>query len=206
VFPAIVAALVYGLSAGLTPGPLFALVLRQTLLHGAKAGIRTSFAPLLTDLPIVLLVLIAVDRLQRFRPVLGVIGLIGAGYLLFLAYETWKSKADIPVANAAPGPQNTLTNAVIVNYLNPNPWLFWITVGTPVMTRARGSGWYAVIAFIVVFLALLVGSKILLAVAVARSRDAIIGRWYRPAMRILAVLLAVFAVMTAYDAVALLRS
>ena len=44
---------VFGLAAGLMPGPLLALVIQQTLRHGPGEGIKVAAAPLLTDLPIV---------------------------------------------------------------------------------------------------------------------------------------------------------
>jgi threonine/homoserine/homoserine lactone efflux protein len=203
--PAIAAAVVYGLAAGLTPGPLFALVLRQSLQHGPREGMRTAFAPLLTDGPIVILVVLAVDLLQRFRPAFAILGFLGALYLLFLAYESWTSRP--PARDAVIEAPRSLMQAVIVNYLNPNPWIFWIAVGASTIARARrDGGWPAAAAFVVIFLALLVGGKLLLAVIVGRSREAIIGRWYTPTMRCLAILLVFFAVMTARDAATLLRS
>ena len=49
------AGLVYGLSAGFSPGPLMALVISQTLKHGIREGAKVAVAPLITDLPIILL-------------------------------------------------------------------------------------------------------------------------------------------------------
>jgi threonine/homoserine/homoserine lactone efflux protein len=46
-------ALVFGLSAGLSPGPLMTLVIAETLKRGIPAGIRIAVAPLITDLPII---------------------------------------------------------------------------------------------------------------------------------------------------------
>ncbi len=43
-----------GLSAGLSPRPLMALVLSETINFGKKAGILVAFAPVLTDIPIIL--------------------------------------------------------------------------------------------------------------------------------------------------------
>jgi threonine/homoserine/homoserine lactone efflux protein len=40
-----------GLSAGVTPGPLLALVIAQTLTHGPREGGKVALAPLLTDAP-----------------------------------------------------------------------------------------------------------------------------------------------------------
>ncbi|MDH3383440.1 MAG: LysE family translocator, partial [Deltaproteobacteria bacterium] len=48
------AGIVLGLSAGFSPGPLLAMVLSQTIRHGAREGIKIAAAPLLTDLPIIL--------------------------------------------------------------------------------------------------------------------------------------------------------
>ena len=52
------AGLVYGLSAGFSPGPLMALVISQTLKHGIREGAKVAMAPLITDLPIILVSLL----------------------------------------------------------------------------------------------------------------------------------------------------
>ena len=43
-----------GLSGGLSPGPLTALVISQTLRFGAREGMLVALAPILTDGPLVL--------------------------------------------------------------------------------------------------------------------------------------------------------
>ncbi|NCD26558.1 MAG: hypothetical protein EOL86_13335, partial [Deltaproteobacteria bacterium] len=48
--------LVLGLSAGLSPGPLLTLMLSETLRHGVRAGLLVAVAPLISDLPIIILV------------------------------------------------------------------------------------------------------------------------------------------------------
>ena len=45
---------VLGLSAGLAPGPMLALVLSQTLRYSTAEGVKASLAPLVTDPPIIL--------------------------------------------------------------------------------------------------------------------------------------------------------
>lgn len=68
---ALLAGLLLGLAAGLAPGPMLALTVTQSLRHGARAGLRVAMAPLLTDLPIIAAMLLALDELARTRPVLG---------------------------------------------------------------------------------------------------------------------------------------
>ena len=196
------AALVYGLTGGLAPGPLMTLVIGQTLRHGAREGVKAALAPLITDGPIIAVLLLLLDEVAVLRPLIGAIGIAGTLYLLRLAWESWTSPPPSAGDAAAPRPRSLLRGA-LVNFLNPNPYLFWLTAGTPMLLRAWREGWVAAAAFIGVFFVCLVGSKILLAITIARSRDHIAGRWYQPVMRVLAVLLVGFAVLVGRDAVLL---
>jgi len=66
---------ILGLSAGLAPGPLLALVISETILHDIRAGIKVALAPLVTDLPIIVLTIFILSRLSGFHGILGVISL-----------------------------------------------------------------------------------------------------------------------------------
>ncbi len=201
---ALSAAFVYGLTGGLTPGPLMTLVISQTLRHGAREGIKTSLAPLITDGPIIGLLLLFLGRIAAIRPLLGGIAIAGVVFLLYLAWESWN--AAPPSATVAVAAPRSIVRGALVNFLNPSPYLFWLTVGTPMLVKAWKHSALAAALFVVVFFGCLVGSKIVLASILARSRERIIGRWYTPVMRTLAVLLVVFAAIVARDAVTLLVS
>ncbi|HQM51763.1 MAG TPA: LysE family transporter, partial [bacterium] len=73
-----------GLSAGLTPGPLLALVVSQALAHGVREGLKVAFVPILTDIPIVLASLFVLSRFSESRLILGLISAAGGTYLLRL--------------------------------------------------------------------------------------------------------------------------
>jgi threonine/homoserine/homoserine lactone efflux protein len=47
-----------GLSCGLAPGPLLALVVAQTLRHGPREGCKIALTPLVTDAPIIVVALV----------------------------------------------------------------------------------------------------------------------------------------------------
>lgn len=192
-----------GLSAGLAPGPLTALVLAQALRHGTHEGLKVAAAPLVTDLPIVTLTLLALAWLADATRVLASLAIAGGLYLCVLARETWR--AGPPVAAAGDVQPASLRKGAIANALNPHPWIFWGTVGGPTILRAAAESLLAAAGFVLGFYALLVGSKAAMAVAAGRYRHAIAGRTYRWVMRTLGVLLLAFAALLVADAVRLLR-
>ncbi|MCG8097789.1 MAG: LysE family transporter, partial [Candidatus Thiodiazotropha taylori] len=79
--------LILGISAGLAPGPLLTLVVSETLQHNIGSGIRVALAPLITDLPIILVMLFIVNELSSMQPVLGLISLLGGCFVFYLGYR-----------------------------------------------------------------------------------------------------------------------
>jgi threonine/homoserine/homoserine lactone efflux protein len=200
---AIAAAFLLGVSGGLTPGPLLTFVIAQTLRHGAAEGTKVAFVPIVTDSPLIVIGLIALPHLAHLGPLLGALSLIGSAFLIYLAWQTWRVKA-VDAAHADEAPRS-IRRGILVNLTNPNPYLFWFTVGVPTLVKAAQHGWTAAAAFVAIFFVLLIGCQVLLAVLVARSREHVAGRWYAYAMRGLAVMLLVFAIFRARDGITLLR-
>ena len=160
--------LVMGLAAGISPGPLLALVIGETIRHDRRMGIRVALAPLITDVPIVLLSLLLLSRVAGYRSVLGVVSLAGAAFIGYLAYESLRSTGLD--AEAIPQRPRSFRKGLVTNALSPHPYLFWITVGAPVVIRAGRSSLLAAALYILGFYLLLVGSKIAVALLVDRSR------------------------------------
>ncbi|MCJ7711280.1 MAG: LysE family transporter, partial [Chloroflexi bacterium] len=186
----------FGLSAGLAPGPLLALVISQTVRHGPGHGVRVAVAPLITDLPIVVVCVLIVGSLEGSSGPLAIITLGGAAFVAWLAWDTWRADAPGAVAGGetAPAPRSW-TSGVVVNGLSPHPWLFWIAVGAPTMLASYAAGGLgSAVAFLVGFYGCLVGSKVGIALVVGRARGRIAGSGYRLVMRLLAALLAAFAI------------
>lgn len=198
----LIAGVVFGVSAGFSPGPLMTLVISQTLRHGIREGAKVALAPLATDLPIVSLCLLVITQLADFRPVLGVISLVGGLFVVRLAVENFRARA-IDVSDFAVSPQS-LQRAVLVNVLSPHPYLFWLTVGAPLTLRAWGQGAIAAASFLAGFYICLVGSKLLAALLVGKSRHLLSGRAFVWVMRLLGVLLLFFALLLFRDGLALL--
>lgn len=172
-------ALGLGLAAGLLPGPMLGLVIRETLEHGRRAGYLVACAPLLTDAPIILIALFVANALPA--SINRWLGLAGGLFLIWMGIDAWRSK---PPAEAGGAPWASLWRALITNWLNPHPWLFWLPVGGPLLISIqRQHSWLATVSFLLVFYLLLIGSKIFLCEIVARSRRFLQGAAYRWVMR-----------------------
>ena len=72
-----IAAIAFGLSGGLSPGPLLALVVAETLARGRRAGFAVAAAPLLTDGPIIAATVLLLGRIESSEPALGIVNLAG---------------------------------------------------------------------------------------------------------------------------------
>jgi threonine/homoserine/homoserine lactone efflux protein len=194
--------IVLGLSAGFTPGPLLTLVISQTLRHGFKEGVKVALAPLITDLPIILISTFVLAQLSNFRNILGVISLIGGCFVVYLAYESFQtSRLDINVQAAEP---KSLRKGIAINALSPYPYLFWFSVGAPTVIKAWEENPFAALSFIIGFYACLVGSKVFTASLASKSRQFFIGKMYPYLMRILGMLLLLFALLLFRDGLDLL--
>jgi threonine/homoserine/homoserine lactone efflux protein len=193
--------IVFGLSAGLSPGPLLTLVISETLKHDIKEGIKVALAPLLTDLPIVLITLFVLSRLSNMLPVLGVVSLLGCAFLIYLGYESISFRGvDMDIEQAKP---QSIRKGVIANFLNPNPYMFWFIIGAPLVLKALKISLFSASLFILGFYVCLVGSKVLVAVVVGKSRFFLKSRNYVYTIKFLGVILLVFAVLFLKDSLKL---
>ena len=193
----------FGFTAGISPGPLLTLVISQTLTHGKTEGIKVAIAPLITDLPIIILAFAVFSRYSQVNIIMGLISFLGGIFLVYLGYECLTTKGlDINVRKSR---AFSLIKGVISNILNPHPYLFWITVGIPVALKAFHSGTAVVILYFLSFYLMLIGSKVIVALLVERSRSILNNNSYIFAMRILGICLAFFAVIFFSDSYKILK-
>jgi len=180
-----------GLAAGFAPGPLLVLVISETLRHGIKEGIKVSAAPLLTDIPILLLSLFILAGLSEVNVLLAAVSMAGGLFILYLGWENFRVKGvHIEVAQPV---SNALRKGVITNALNPHPYVFYMTVGGPILNRALDQSAASAMIFFGTFLFCLVGSKVVLALATERSRSFLKGPVYLWIMKGLGLCLIAFS-------------
>jgi threonine/homoserine/homoserine lactone efflux protein len=127
----------YGFSSAIMPGPLSTYLVSSTLMHGWKRTLPAVFAPLISDGPIVMLVVFVLLRIPpRFEQGLRIAGGIFLLYLAAGAVKAWRS-FDVRQACPAHSSRQSAVRAAMVNFLNPNPYLGWSLVLGPLMLK----GW-----------------------------------------------------------------
>ncbi len=193
------AGIVLGLSAGFSPGPLMTLVICQTIRHGVREGIKVAVAPLVTDLPIILAATVLLTRLAGYHLLLGMISIIGGLFVTLLAWQSFRTVAV--ESHSGETIPRSLGKVVMVNLLSPYPYLFWLTVDAHMIVKVWVAGPYRAGVFVAGFIICLVGTKIIIAIAAGRSRRFLGGRGYVAIMRLLGLLLLVFAMLLMKDGV-----
>jgi len=190
--------LVLGFTAGFAPGPTSTLVLTQTLRYGLREGAKVSLAPLFTDLPIMLIALFTMGKVSEYPQVFGAVSLVGGLFLLYLAGEVFFSAP--PSLNVRTPPSGSLLKGITTNLLNPGPYLFWGTVGSPIMIDAFRTGIGAGIGVVVLFLSMIVGGKFSIAALAHFSSGFLRGSGYLWVLRCLGILMFAFAIFYFKDA------
>ena len=190
---------VLGLTAGISPGPMLTLVLTQTLKYNHSEGIKVAITPLITDLPIIFLTSLVFYELSRFNTILGVIALMGGGFLVWLGYGCFRIR-ELSFELQEPKSES-IKKGIAANFLNPHPYLFWATIGTPYIFKAFDIGLATAVLFLASFYTLLVGSKIVLALIASRSKVLIGQKLYPTIMKVLGIALFVLAIMFLYEGI-----
>ncbi len=194
--------IVLGLSAGLAPGPLLTLVISETLQHDIRAGVKVAIAPFITDLPIILLTVLVLSKISDIHIILAIVSFCGSGFILKMGVENMR-RGGVAVVVKTSKPQS-FRKGILANLLSPHPYLFWLSVGMPIMEKAMRVNVAAVALFLVSFYLLLVGAKIFLAILAGRSRSFLSGKLYIYTMRCLGAILVLLAGVLFIDGVKLL--
>ncbi|MCK4477974.1 LysE family translocator [Candidatus Bathyarchaeota archaeon] len=192
----------FGLVAGVSPGPLSALVFSETLKFGRREGVKVAIAPLVTDVPIVLFVLFVLSNLAGHSFVIGAVSLLGAGYLVYLGVENLRVRVD--EFEVRLGKKNALRRGVVANFSSPSPYLFWLSIGGPIIFKSLDVHFSAMGLFVLGFYSLLVGSKIGITLIVDKSKGFLESKYYLWVVRALGIVLILFSLIFVKDGLALI--
>lgn len=160
-----------GLSAAAQPGPFQAYLIGQSLKIGWRRALPAVLAPLISDGPIIAVMLLVLTRFPA--SFLRAVQIAGGLYVLYLAwksYKAWRDYQPVTITGETTERQSVL-QAAMMNFLSPGPYIFWSLLAGPVLikgwheTPARGLG------FIFGFYFALIGGMVTLTVLFGVARQ-----------------------------------
>jgi threonine/homoserine/homoserine lactone efflux protein len=125
----------FGFAAAVQPGPFQTYLISQTLSNGWRRTLPAVLAPLLSDGPVLALVLLVLSRVPDGA--IQLLHLAGGAFVIYLAFGAFRAWQRFDAQGTTPqSSQQSLFKAAFVNLLNPNPYLFWSLVGGPLLLTA----------------------------------------------------------------------
>ncbi len=124
-------------AAAIQPGPFQTYIISQSLSKGWKSVLPAALGPLISDIPIFIVVMVILNTMPESM----VHALqIGGGLLLFyFSYKTYvdlRKQAEQSIEKAD-SKKTTLLKAALVNFINPAPYLSWTLIMGPMFLE----GW-----------------------------------------------------------------
>lgn len=187
--------LALGVSASAAPGPFQTYLVNQTLLSGWRKSITISFAPLIADIPIILITVFLLDQVPA--SIMHWISAAGGCFILYIAWKLWGQWRQFtynPLDEHEPTTDNRLMNGILMNLLSPGPYAFWALVNGPILISALNISWFHGLAFIIGFYGALVASFMAIALIFSYARK--LGPRYVQGLLLFSIiLLVVFGLM-----------
>jgi threonine/homoserine/homoserine lactone efflux protein len=194
--------LLFGFAIGFTPGPLFVLVVRETITRGWRSGTLVSLAPLLTDVPLIIISVLLFSALTLSSSVVGAISIIGALLLCWLAWETLRTPAvslgDVKATH------HPFWKGVATNATNPHLYINYLTISSALFLRARAEGTPTLLLFASSYVLAILMAKFALVGITARMRNFVVSHAYRATLVILALALFVYALSVGWSGISAL--
>ncbi len=152
--------IILGATAASQPGPFQAFLMVRTLQQGWRRTTPAAFAPLISDGPIIILMVLILSRTPEV--LLNLLQLGGGAFLIYLAFRSFRS-ARTPAKMQNTG-KTTLLHAAAMNLLNPNPYIFWASVSGPILIEGWRRSPAVGISFLAGFYGALIGGFFLVIV------------------------------------------
>jgi threonine/homoserine/homoserine lactone efflux protein len=147
------------LNAVAIPGAPTAYLLSVALQAGWRRALWVAICPFLSDIPIIIVSVLLLDKMQDVVPdLVRVIQVIGGLILLFIAYKSWQLVRSGVMFTAADEkkkpalrPRDIVAQAILVNLTSPGPYIFWASVNGPKLLEGLEQSVWHGLAFLVGF-------------------------------------------------------
>ena len=142
-----------GLSGAISPGPLLAFNIKETLRVGFIAGPLVVAGHSLLELVTVGALAFGLAQVLDSDPVVAAVGLLGGGFLLWMSWGLLrKPSKNVPYLSGWSASQSRiglkpLVGGALVSLSNPFWALWWLTVGAALITRSLEVGLMGIASF-----------------------------------------------------------
>lgn len=149
-----------------SPGPDFAMVARNSLVHNRKIGIYTSLGIALGICVHVLYSLVGIGLvISQSILLFSAIKLIGAAYLIYIGIKSLRSKANTVEISSkktqkTPSAKEAIKIGFLTNALNPKATIFFLAVFTQVINPSTPKSVQLVYGIVMVLLTFVLFSLI----------------------------------------------
>lgn len=140
------------LALNFAPGPDVLFASACGMQGGPRAGALAGLGVGLGSLGHVAMAVLGLGALIAARPgLLAAIQWAGAGYLVWLAWKSWRARPHGAEAAAARRPLAILGRGMMSNLLNPKPVLFFLAFLPQFVAPAHGPVWQQLLALGLIF-------------------------------------------------------
>ena len=160
----------FAFAAAAQPGPLQAFLLSRVVADGWRRTLPAAFAPLISDGPIAVLILTLLHNVAPgFESVLKGMGGVVFLYFAVKTFFEWR-RMRLGTPSTTHSSPRTLSQAVIVNLLNPGPYLGWSLILGPLALEAWAESPVSAVALVVSFYSVMLFSLALFIVLAGTTR------------------------------------
>lgn len=196
-----------GFLAGVTIGPFLGYIINIVLTRGWRRSVALASIPPVVDTPIIIGMVFILGTLPEF--VLDIMSIVGGSFLLWLGWVTWKDNRqarDLKTRDISETGRFKVDGLIgtslgtiylrgmLVNVLNPAPYLFWSTVSGPILLDGMRDGGIAyVMAFLIAYYTVFIALIVTLMVVIERigNLDERMNRYLLPITIVLMILLGI---------------
>lgn len=141
-------AFLISLSGVMAPGPITAVTVSKGTEH-PLAGISVAMGHTLVEVPLMMLIMIGLDKFLKIDSVKIIIGILGGLFLLKMGLGLLKNAANSKVGQDSFN-YTPLQSGIVLSIANPYFLIWWATIGAMLIAEANHFGIFGVILFMLV--------------------------------------------------------
>lgn len=160
-----------GLTASAAPGPFQAYTINQTLTFGWRKAVPLAFVPLISDIPIIIVMVFLLDKLpENLIPAISITGGLFVLYIAWGYWRRWRENRTNEVSRERDLSNGGFRKGVLMNLLSPGPYSFWALVNGPILLSAFRISLIYGISFLFGFYGLMIAGILLIIIIFHQTR------------------------------------